>query len=139
VTCGQQTVWPLARHWPDGNGDSSPLYRRYCQVLSLIRTEHNGVRPDDNEGRDYVHVLAHTVWSGCTEPVALFQRKVPKITPWLDVDALNDDIALLWKSHPQPYSARRAGKIIELTDDERTHGRAWTLKPVDKTDKHDPI
>ncbi len=125
----------LARLWPDGKGGISPLYWRCSQVLALIKTEHGGILPDDNEGRDYVHLLAHTIWSGCREPVLKLQKIVPRIAPWADVDAVIDDIAVIWKAHPRPYSGRRAGKLIELTDDERTRARAWSLKPVDKTDK----
>jgi hypothetical protein len=126
----------LQRRWPDGKGGISPLYWRYVDIRSLIRIEpHNGTLPDDNEGREYLHLLAHTAWSACKEPVALLQRDVPKIAPWADCGALLDDIAATWNARPVPYSARRAGKIIELTDDERTRARAWRLKPVDKTDK----
>jgi hypothetical protein len=125
----------LSRDWPDGKGGINGLYWRYCDIRSLIRTEQNGVLPDDNEGRDYLHLLAHTVWSACKEPVVLLQRDVPKIAPWADCGALLDDIAAIWNANPVPYSARRAGKIIKLMDDERTRARAWRLKPVDKNNK----
>jgi hypothetical protein len=104
-------------------------------ILRLIQWLYGGVLPDDDEGRAYLRLIAHTIWSGCKEPVMVLRRIVPKVAPWADVDALLDETAECWARRPLPYSARRAGKIIKLTDEKRTRARAWRLKPVDKTDR----
>lgn len=125
----------LTKQWPDGKGGANALLWRLFDILRLIQGLHGGVLPDDDEGRSYLHLLAHTIWSGCKEPVMLLRRIVPKVALWADVNALLDDTAECWARRPVPYSARQAGKIIKLADDKRTATRAWRLKPVDLSDR----
>lgn len=125
----------FTKQWSDGKGGANALLWRLFDMLRLIQSLYGGALPDDDEGRSYLHLIAHTIWSGCKEPVMLLRRIVPKVAPWADVDALLDETAERWARRPVPYSARQAGKIIKLTDDERTRARAWRIKPVDKTDR----
>lgn len=125
----------LAAHWPDGSGGINPMFRRFCSIKQVIKAEYGGVLQNDDRGRAFVHLLAHTIMSGCADPGEIMGKTVPVIAPWIDVEALIVEIEEFWSSHPKPYSKRRAGRIIGLTDGQRTRAQAWHLLPIDKTDK----
>lgn len=125
----------LAAHWPDGSGGINPMFRRFCSIKQVIKAEHGGVLQNDDKSRAFVHLLAHTIMAGCADPGGIIRKTVPVIAPWIDVEALIVEIEEFWNSHPKPYSKRKAGRIIGLTDAQRTRAQAWQLLPIDKTDK----
>jgi hypothetical protein len=104
---------------------------RLAQLFRLFANRYGGPLPDDDSGRGDLRILLHHL--GCTRDAADRMRSCARTwAPWLD-DVEREQIIASIIARPLKFRADTLGRILNVTEEERTRLRLWTIGAVGRT------
>jgi hypothetical protein len=105
-------------------------HRRFSELEKIYRRRYGTALPDDDAGREDFEIAAHHLSFLRWDQERHIQIWAAKWCPWLlgdDVKAAIDRIA----ANPHKFSAATLGKLLRLTDAERTALGITTIRAID--------
>lgn len=100
---------------------------RVCELNRLYVTRYRGeLLPDDDDGRDSVWIMINHL-AMLSSPALRINDWLRRCAPWFH-DQTMIDHAL---AKPQRWRADTLGKQLNVTDEERTRTKAWSIGAVD--------
>jgi hypothetical protein len=105
-------------------------HRRFSELEKTYGWRYGTTLPDDDAGREDFEIAAHHLWSRRWDRERHIHIWAAKWCPWLsrdDVEAAIDTVA----ANPRKFSAATLGKLLRLTDAERTALGITTIRAFD--------
>jgi hypothetical protein len=104
---------------------------RAAELNRLFDHRYGAHLPDDDAGRGDVRLMVHTL-ARRSDPIERIEAWLSERAPWF-VGEERTALTLAALEHPLRWRADTLGKLLGLTDDERSALRIRTIGPIDST------
>jgi hypothetical protein len=108
-------------------GRASLATLRVCELYRLFFVRYRGhLIPDDDDGRDSVWIFINHL-AMLASPAVRIEDWLSRCAPWFHDQAMIDRA----RAKPQRWRADTMAEVLNVTDEERTRLKTWTIGAVD--------